>query len=71
MFGGVLDRLAAAVVDRRFELGRVATEPLASNVDGTRGGSGNMTQRGDQSMVGQDPRMDSTGDFAQLADRLI
>ena len=71
MLGGVLDRLAAAVIDRRFQLGRVATEPGVRDRDGTGGGAGDLSQRRTESEIGQDLRMYPPGDFAQLVDRLL
>jgi hypothetical protein len=68
---GVPDRLAAAVVDRRFQLGWVATEPGASDVDRTRGGAGNVSQRSDESEVGQHLRLEPMSHVPQLANRVI
>ena len=53
MFSRGLDRLPAAVIDRRLQLGWVATEPGVSDVDRTRGGTGDLNQRSDESFVGQ------------------
>ena len=71
VLGRVLQRLQAAVVDRRFDLGGVAADAPARDLDVPRAAPPDGAQGGHEPAVGEHAGEDAVGELAQLLDRAV
>ena len=71
VFGGVVQRLQAAEVDRCFDRGRVAGGDAGVDGDRPRAAGGRGGERGGQPEVGQRRGVDAVGQAAQVGGRLV
>ena len=71
VLGGVLQRLQAAEVDRRLDLGRVPPDAVGAHGDGQRAAVARGPERLSQPAVDEQRRVDAVRQLAQLLDGLL
>ena len=68
---GVLQRFEAAEVDRRLDVGRIATEPLCLDAGRNRRAEGRRRERVREPAILEERRVDTVREIAKLVQRLL